>query len=210
MIKVAIVEDNKTTREGLETLINRKPNCRCVCACATGKEALKRIPQAEPDVILMDIHLPDISGIECTARIKELLPVVQVIILTVYADQNRIFQALQHGACGYLLKRSPPERILAAIQEVQEGGVPMTAEIARKVIGQFQDQGKTAATVESLSTREREVLELVIQGLANKAIADRLGVSVEAVKWHLRNVYSKLHVHSRMEAAAKLRASSPA
>jgi DNA-binding NarL/FixJ family response regulator len=209
MIKVAIIEDNRTTREGLETLINRKPNCQCVCTCATAKEALRRVPQAQPDVILMDIHLPDISGIECTARIKELLPSVQIIILTVYADQNSIFQALQHGACGYLLKRCPPERILDAIQEVHQGGVPMTAEIARKVIGQFQDQGKTATNVESLSTREREVLELVVEGLGNKAIAERLGVTIEAVKWHLRNIYSKLHVHSRMEAAAKVRTSTP-
>ena len=205
MIKVGIVEDNKTVREGFETLINRTPGFQCVCTCATVAEALRMIPKAAPDVVLMDIQLPDATGVECTARIKELLPALHIVIVTVYEDSERIFQALRAGACGYLLKRAQPEKIIAAIQEAKDGGVPMTPEIARKVIGQFRNQATAAAEVERLTDREKEVLELVMHGLGNKAIADRLGVTVAAVKWHLQHIYEKLHVHSRTEAALKFR-----
>ena len=122
-----------------------------------------------------------------------------------YEDSERIFQALRAGACGYLLKRAEPEKVIAAVREAQEGGVPMTPEIARKVIGQFRGQAATAQQVETLSDREREVLELVMHGLGNKAIADRLGVTIAAVKWHLQHIYEKLHVHSRTEAALKFK-----
>jgi len=205
MIKVGIVEDNKTLREGFETLLNRTPGLQCVCTCATVAEALKKIPKALPDVVLMDIQLPDATGVECTARIKELLPAVQTVIVTVYEDSERIFQALRAGACGYLLKRAEPEKIIAAIQEAREGGVPMTPEIARKVIGQFRQQTTAASQLEALTDREREVLELVMHGHANKAIAERLGVTVAAIKWHLQHIYEKLHVHSRTEAALKFK-----
>lgn len=205
MIKVAIVEDSKTLREGFETLLNRTPGFQCVCTCETVADALRNIPKAMPDVVLMDIQLPDSTGVECTARIKELLPKVHIVIVTVYEDSESIFQALRAGACGYLLKRAQPERIIAAIQEAHEGGVPMTPEIARKVIGQFRGQSTAAAEVESLTDREKEVLELVMHGMGNKAIADRLGVTVAAVKWHLQHIYEKLHVHSRTEAALKYR-----
>lgn len=205
MIKVAIVEDNKTLREGFETLLNRTPGFHCICTCATVADALKYIPKAMPDVVLMDIQLPDSTGVECTAKLKELLPKVHIVIVTVYEDSERIFQALRAGACGYLLKRAEPEKIIAAIQEAHEGGVPMTPEIARKVIGQFRGQTTAAAEVESLTQREREVLEHVMHGLGNKSIADRLGVTVAAVKWHLQHIYDKLHVHSRTEAALKFR-----
>ncbi|PWU14026.1 MAG: DNA-binding response regulator [Verrucomicrobia bacterium] len=205
MIKVAIVEDNKTLREGFGTLLDRTPGFSCVCACETVAEALKKIPRAEPDVVLMDIQLPDATGVECTAKIKQQMPKLQIVVLTVYEDSERIFQALRAGACGYLLKRAQPERILAAIQEAHEGGVPMTPEIARKVIGQFRQQAATQSEVEHLTEREREVLELVMHGHANKAIADRLGVTVAAVKWHLQHIYEKLHVHSRTEAALKFK-----
>ena len=205
MIKVGIVEDNKTLREGFETLLNRTPGFQCVCTCATVADALRDIPKAAPDVVLMDIQLPDSTGVECTARIKELLPAVHIVIVTVYEDSERIFQALRAGACGYLLKRAEPEKIIAAIREAREGGVPMTPEIARKVIGQFRNQVTAEQEVESLTDREREVLELVMHGMANKAIAERLGVSVAAVKWHLQHIYDKLHVHSRTEAALKFR-----
>ncbi len=205
MIKVAIVEDNQTVREGFATLINRTPSLQCVCTCATVAEALRKIPLAAPEVVLMDIQLPDATGVECTAKLKERLPALQIVILTVYEDSERIFQALRAGACGYLLKRAQPERVLAAIREAHEGGVPMTPEIARKVIGQFRGQTTTATEVEQLTPRERDVLELVMHGLANKAIAERLGVTVAAVKWHLQHIYEKLHVHSRTEAALKLR-----
>ena len=205
MIKVAIVEDNKTVREGFETLLNRTPGIQCVCTCATVSEALKNIPKAAPDVVLMDIQLPDATGVECTAKLKELMPTLHIVIVTVYEDSERIFQALRAGACGYLLKRAKPERIIDAVQEAKEGGVPMTPEIARKVIGQFRSQAIAAEEVEELTDREKEVLELVMHGLANQAIADRLSVTVSAVRWHLKNIYHKLHVHSRTEAALKFR-----
>jgi DNA-binding NarL/FixJ family response regulator len=205
MIKVGIVEDNKTVREGFETLLNRTPGFQCVCACATVADALKQIPKAGPDVVLMDIQLPDSTGVECTAKIKELMPAVHIVIVTVYEDSERIFQALRAGACGYLLKRAQPEKVIAAVREAHGGGVPMTPEIARKVIGQFRQQAAAAAQVQDLSEREREVLELVMHGLGNKSIADRLGVTVAAVKWHLQHIYEKLHVHSRTEAALKFK-----
>jgi DNA-binding NarL/FixJ family response regulator len=205
MIKVGIVEDNKTLREGFQTLLNRTPGFACVCTCATVAEALKNIPKAAPDVVLMDIQLPDSTGVECTAKLKELMPALHIVVVTVYEDSERIFQALRAGACGYLLKRAQPERIITAIQEAREGGVPMTPEIARKVIGQFRQEATVAEEVERLSEREREVLELVMHGHGNKAIADRLGVTVAAVKWHLQHIYEKLHVHSRTEAALKFR-----
>jgi DNA-binding NarL/FixJ family response regulator len=205
MIKVAIVEDNKTTREGLETIINLSAACRCVCTCATAEEALRMLPQHKPEVVLMDIQLPNMSGVECVAQLKELLPSVQVIMVTVYEDPDRIFRALRAGACGYLLKRSAPDQVLNAIRDVQQGGVPMSAEIARKVIAHFQKQESAAAEMEKLSAREREVLDLVVHGFTNKEIAERLSVTVEAVRWHLKHIYQKLHVHSRTEAALKFR-----
>ena len=205
MIKVGIVEDNKTLREGFETLLNRTPGFQCVCTCGTVAEALKKIPKAQPDVVLMDIQLPDSTGVECTAKLKELLPKIHIVIVTVYEDSERIFQALRAGACGYLLKRSEPEKIIAAIREAQDGGVPMTPDIARKVIGQVRGQATATAAVEDLTDREREVLEFVMHGLGNKAIAERLGVTVAAVKWHLQHIYEKLHVHSRTEAALKFK-----
>jgi DNA-binding NarL/FixJ family response regulator len=203
MIKVGIVEDNKTVREGFETLLNRTPGFQCVCACESVADALKKIPKAQPEVVLMDIQLPDATGVECTAKLKELLPALQIVIVTVYEDSERIFQALRAGACGYLLKRAQPEAVIDAVREAHEGGVPMTPEIARKVIGQFRQQNAAAAQVEDLTDREREVLEMVMHGLGNKAIADRLGVTIAAVKWHLQHIYGKLHVHSRTEAALK-------
>jgi DNA-binding NarL/FixJ family response regulator len=204
-IKVGIVEDNPTLREGFATLLNRTPGFQCVCTCGSVAEALRQIPKAAPDVVLMDIQLPDSTGVECTAKLKQQLADLHIVILTVYEDSERIFQALRAGACGYLLKRAQPEKVIAAIKEAHEGGVPMTPEIARKVIGQFRQQAAVAAQAEDLSDREREVLELVMHGLGNKAIADRLGVTVAAVKWHLQHIYDKLHVHSRTEAALKFK-----
>ena len=200
MIKVGIVEDNRTLREGFETLINRTDDMKCVCTCVTVAEALKEIPRKKPDVVLMDIQLPDGTGIDCTAQIKEQLPDVQIVIVTVYEDSMRIFQALQAGACGYLLKRADPERIIAAVREAKNGDVPMTPEIARKVIGQFRSHAKEASAVENLTPRETEVLQFVMHGLGNKEIADRMGVTLSAVKFHLQHIYEKLHVHSRTEA----------
>jgi DNA-binding NarL/FixJ family response regulator len=205
MIKVAIIEDNSTIRESLETMVNLAPGCQCVGAWGTAEDALRVVRKQAPDVVLMDIQLPNMSGVECTAQVKEQLPVAQIIMVTVYEDPDRIFQALRAGACGYLLKRSTPEQIIAAIREVHQGGAPMSSEIARKVIAQFREPLETAAEVDDLSAREREVLELVAEGLNNKDIAGRLGVSVDAVRWHLKHIYLKLHVHSRTQAALKFR-----
>ena len=205
MIKVAIVEDSRTTREGLKTILELSNEYVCVATCETAEEALKQLPRQAPQVVLMDIQLPAMSGIECVARLKQLLPDVLVIMVTVYEDPDRIFSALRAGASGYLLKRSAPEQVLTAIRDVGKGGAPMSGEIARKVIVHFQEQSTVAAEVEKLTGREREVLELVAHGFINKEIADRLKVSVEAVRWHLKHIYAKLHVHSRTEAALKLR-----
>jgi DNA-binding NarL/FixJ family response regulator len=205
IVKIALVEDSKTTREGFETIINLEEDLRCVCACPTAEDALKQIPRLQPDVILMDIQLPNMSGVECTAKLKQLLPAAQIIMVTVYEDPDRIFSALRAGACGYLLKRSAPEQIIAAIRQVEQGGAPMSGEIARKVIAQFQHQKVANQEVESLSHREKEVLELIATGFSNKQIADRLSVSVDAVRFHLKNIYTKLHVHSRTEAALKFK-----
>lgn len=205
MVKVAIVEDNKTTREGLKTIIDLSPGHGCVCVCQTAEEALSLIPQHQPDVVLMDIQLPKMSGVECVARLKELMPQVQVIMVTVYQDPDRIFRALRAGASGYLLKRAAPEMVLNAIRDVQQGGVPMSSEIARKVIGYFQTQPVVAPEIEKLSPRELEILNLIAPGFSNKEIADRLGISIESIRWHLKNIYHKLHVHSRTEAASKIR-----
>jgi DNA-binding NarL/FixJ family response regulator len=205
MIKVAIVEDHKTTREALERIINLSADCRCVCACATAEEGLRAIPGHQPEVVLMDIQLPKMSGVECVAKLKELLPAAQVIMVTVYEDPDTIFRALRAGASGYVLKRAKPEIILNAVREVQSGGVPMSVEIARKVIAYFHAQAVATKETEHLSNREREVLDLVAQGFSNKEIAERLGVSLDAVLWHLKHIYQKLHVHSRSEAILKLR-----
>jgi DNA-binding NarL/FixJ family response regulator len=204
-VKVAIVEDNKTTREGLETIVNLSPGYRCVCACETAEEALRLVPKQEPEVVLMDIQLPKMSGVECVARLKELLPSVQVIMVTVYQDPDRIFCALRAGASGYLLKRAKPQKVLDAIRDVLQGEVPMSAEIARKVIRHFQTQPAAPVEAGKLSPREREILELIVPGLSNKEIADRLNISIESIRWHLKNIYHKLHVHSRTEAASKFR-----
>ena len=205
MTRVAIVEDNRTTREGLERIINLSPGCRCVCTCETAEDALRVLPQQRPEIVLMDIQLPGMSGVECVAQLKELLPSAQVIMVTVYEDPDRIFRALRAGAVGYLLKRAAPEQVLNAIREAQQGGAPMSGEIARKVIAYFRNQEAASAEVENLSAREREVLELVVHGFSNKEIADRLSVSLEAIRWHLKHIYNKLHVHSRTEAALKFR-----
>ncbi len=205
MTKIAIVEDSKTTREGLERIVNLSPDYKCVCACTTAEDALRQLPQHQPEIVLMDIQLPGMSGIECVARLKELLPEVQVIMLTVYADPDRIFSAIRAGASGYLLKRSATERLFQAIREVQAGGAPMSGAIARKVFGYFQDQQTPRTEAEKLSTREREILELIIAGLSNKEIAGRLSVSVLTLRWHLKQIYKKLHVHSRVEVVLKFR-----
>jgi DNA-binding NarL/FixJ family response regulator len=203
MTKIAIVEDNKVIRESLIEFVQSDAELTCVCACATAEDALKQIPKHQPEIVLMDVQLPNMSGIECTAQLKQLLPGLHIIMVTVYEDTERIFKALRAGACGYLLKRCTPEELLAAVREVRQGGAPMSREIARKVIFSFQEPLAIAAEVEELSPREREILELLAAGFPNKQIADRLGLTDGTVRWHLRHVYNKLHVRSRTEAALK-------
>lgn len=199
MTTIAIVEDNAIMRKTFRRWIDAAPDFRCVFACATAEEALIEIPRLKPEVVLMDIHLPGESGIACTARLKEELPAVQVIMLTVYRNQELIFQALQAGACGYLLKRSSPDELLKAVAEVRSGGAPMTSEIARMVVEAFQKKPAAIAT-DGLTQRESEILALLSEGLSNKEIADRVDISYDTVRAHLRHIYEKLHVRGRTEA----------
>jgi DNA-binding NarL/FixJ family response regulator len=203
MITIAIVEDDAGIRRGLEWLLKSTPDFSCVASCKNAEEAMTLLPSVAPQVVLMDIHLPDHSGIECAARIKEMLPATQVVMITVYDDDEKVFNALRAGASGYILKRTPPKKILQAIREVHSGGVPMSSEIARKVLGAFREPVATPAEEQNLSPREQEVLELLSEGCANKEIADKLSLSVETVTWHLKHIYTKLHVRSRTQAALK-------
>ncbi|MFO1475332.1 MAG: response regulator transcription factor [Verrucomicrobiota bacterium] len=205
MISVAIVEDDRGTRRNLELLIAETAGFRFVCACGSGEEALRQIPRAQPHVVLMDIQLPNMSGIECAAKLKQLLPAVQIIMITMYGDTEKVFRALRAGAAGYLLKRSDPEEILNAIKEVQRGGAPMTSEIARKVVEAFKEPPPADDAEQVLTRREHEILELLCKGFANKEIAEALNISFDTVRWHNRQIYHKLHVRSRSEAAAKFR-----
>ena len=200
MNTVAIVEDNAVIRNTFRQWIDAAPGFRCVFACATAEEAVAEIPRFKPDVVLMDVHLPGASGIACTAQLKEKLPDVQVIIVTVYRNQELIFQALQAGACGYLLKRSSPEELLKAISEVRSGGAPMTSEIARMLVEAFQKKPASLVSSDGLTQRESEILALLSECLSNKEIADRVKISYDTVRAHLRHIYEKLHVRGRTEA----------
>ena len=200
-IRVAIVEDNEEIRTSLERIIGRAPNLRCVCSCASAESALQLFPAHRPEVVVMDIRLPDLSGIECTARLKRVLPETQVLVFTVYDDSGQVFKALEAGASGYLLKRSTRAEILQAILEVHQGGAPMTGEIARMVVQSFRKRGTDAAPEsERLTPREEEVLALLAQGYVTKEIADKLAISFDTVRFHLKHVYHKLHVRSHTEA----------
>jgi len=201
--RVAVVEDNATFRRFLVDLIDGTAGCRCVAACRSAEEALATIPAQHPDVVLMDIHLPGASGIVCTARLRDLAPKTQVLMLTVYRDIKMIFQALKAGACGYLLKRSDGQEILDAIAEVRAGGAPMTSEIARLVVRSFQSTLAAPPETAALTLREQEILSLLADGLSNKEIAAKLVISFFTVRAHLMHIYEKLHVRSRTEAAAK-------
>ncbi|HXA45425.1 MAG TPA: response regulator transcription factor [Candidatus Angelobacter sp.] len=203
MNTVAIVEDNPVIRKTFRQWINAAPGFQCVAACANAEEALAEIPGLKPDVVLMDVHLPGESGIVCTARLKEALPSVQVIIVTVYRNHELIIQALQAGACGYLLKRSSPDELLKAISEVLSGGAPMTGEIARMLVEAFQKKPASSAPGDGLTQREAEILALLSEGLSNKEIADRGKISYDTVRAHLRHIYEKLHVRGRTEAVKK-------
>jgi DNA-binding NarL/FixJ family response regulator len=213
MTRIAIVEDNQVIRESLAAYVRTDAENECVCACATAEEALELLPRHRPEIVLMDIQLPGMSGIECIFKLKQLLPEVRIIMVTVYGDPDVIFKALRAGACGYLLKRCTPEDLVAAVREVRLGGAPMSREIAREVIAYFRQPFKPELPPEEaaqdLSPREREILELLAEGLPDKIIADRLGVKDGTVRWHLQHVYHKLHVRSRTEAVLKFRPTKP-
>ena len=212
MTKVAIVEDNATLRNYLAGLISGTQGYKCVCACASAEEALVEIPKHRPNVVLMDIHLPGESGIACTARLREQMPDLHVIMLTVYKDIKTIFQALKAGACGYVLKRADASEILEAMAEVRAGGAPMTSEVARMVVRAFAGSPPLPASegTDQLSDREMEILALIAEGCPNKEIASRLFISSGTVRTHLMHIYEKLHVHCRTEAAAKYLRTNPA
>ena len=204
-IKVAIVEDDDQVRENLATLIGGTPGFECIGTYASAEQAIENLPRRRPEVVLMDINLPGMSGVECVRQLKLLAPDLHIVMLTVYDDSDRIFHALQMGASGYLLKRSTSEEIVQAIQEVQRGGAPMSSYIARKVVQSFNRQGPSDKATENLSRRETDVLAYVARGYTNKEIADTLGLSTETVRGYLKTIYSKLHVRSRTEAAMKFR-----
>jgi DNA-binding NarL/FixJ family response regulator len=201
LVPVAVVEDSAAVRRNLERLLDRTPGFRCVCSCADGMDALHRIPENHPDIVLMDINMPGISGVECAARLKALLPATQILMLTVYEDTETIFKALRAGASGYLLKRSSHQEILDAMRDILQGGAPMTSAIARKVVAAFHEPAPQINQGDALSTREREILDLLTQGLSNKEIGCKLNISPFTVKNHLARVFEKLHVRGRTEAA---------
>ncbi len=207
LLKVALVEDQPKVRESWTRLINSFPDLSCICSCTTGEEAVRLIPQKQPDVILMDIFLPRMSGIECTARLKVLLPQVQIVILTAMDDQELVFMALEAGADGYLLKRTKPSDLRSALLDVLGGGAPMTSQIARRVIESFRQKARTRDETVHLSVREEQILAHLCQGYSNKQIAGKLELSIDTICSHLKHVYEKLHVSSRTEAVIRYLAS---
>lgn len=202
-IKVSLVEDHRATRESLLAYLGRARGLKCLRAYATGEEALAGLPAEAPDVVLMDINLPGMNGIECVAKLKEVLPRTQVLMLTTYQETDLIFDSLRAGASGYLLKNMPPAELVEAIEQVHAGGSPMSMHIARKVVSHFQQIRKPASDVDQLTAREKEILALLAQGFLYKEIADQLGITLSTVRAHLHAVYEKLHVQSRTQAVVK-------
>jgi DNA-binding NarL/FixJ family response regulator len=202
-IKVAIVEDDANARESRVRILNSQPRLTCVAACATAEEALQRLPGCKPDVILMDINLPGMSGIKCTAQLKELLPRVHILMVTAFSNDDYIFEALKAGASGYLLKSKSSGEVNQAILDVMEGGAPMTGQIARRVLEVFRQPAPRGVEYAQLTARENEILHWLAKGLSNKEIAQQINTGVSNVCRHIEHIYEKLHVHCRTEAAAK-------
>jgi len=202
-IQVALVEDDPEIRANLAHRIGRSPSFRLLRSYSDAESALADLPRHQPDVVLMDINLPGIDGIACVRQLKAKMPGVQFIMLTIYEDGNRLFKSLMAGASGYLLKRTPPDKLLAAIKEVHEGGSPMTPEMARRVVQHFQEIPEPASELERLTPREKDVLEQLAKGFLYKEIEDNLGISTGTLRSYIANVYEKLHVHSRTEAVVK-------
>jgi DNA-binding NarL/FixJ family response regulator len=202
-INVAIVEDDAGVRASLARLIGGSPGFRCVSQHATAESALQELPRTAPEVVLMDINMPGLNGVECVRRLKPLLPSTQIIMLTVYQNPEHIFNALAAGATGYLLKQTPPGELLDAVRDVHNGGSPMNSHIARKIVQSFQRQAPVGREGENLSPREAEVLDLLAKGYLYKEIAQNLNLSYATVHTHVRHIYEKLQVRSRAQAVAK-------
>ena len=203
VITVAIVDDDRALCATMASFLNSAPGFRCQATYPSTEAALAGLPRQPVDVVLMDINMPGRDGIDCVRELKRLLPELQVVMLTVYEDPERIFAALAAGATGYLLKRVSPEKLLEAIREVHEGGSPMSSSIARKVVASFRQSGPPARPPLPLSPREQAVLEGLARGLTYKQIADQLHISIDNIRTYIRRIYEKLHVQSRTEAVAK-------
>ena len=207
-LKVVLVEDKADLRDSWSRLINSFPDFVCAGTCVSGEEALRTIPALRPDVVLMDIFLPRMSGIECTTRLKEVLPKLPIVMLTGVEDNELVFMALQAGADGFLLKHTKPVDLHLALLEVRRGGAPMTSEIARRVVESFRRPPRPSEPGVHLSVREEEVLILLSKGYSNKEIAEQLSLSVDTVGSHLKHIYEKMHVRSRAEAVARYMAAN--
>jgi len=202
-LTIVLVEDKPDVRASWVKLLGSFPDFKCIAECATGEEALRVVPQCKPDVVLMDIFLPRMSGIECTARLKTALPKLPIVILTTSDDDEVVFRALEAGADGYLLKRTRPTELRSALLDAMSGGAPMTSEIARRVVESFRQKGRNRDDAISLTAREEEVLVLLTKGYSNKEIAEQINLSIETVRSHLKHIYEKMHVRSRAEAVAR-------
>lgn len=202
-ITLSIVEDNRGTREGMVALLDRSPGLKCVSQYPSAEQALEGIPVDKPDVALVDINLPGMSGIECVAKLKAKMPALQVLMITRFEESDLIFNALRAGASGYLLKKMLPDELIQAIEQVQAGGAPMSMQIARKVVDHFHQIKQPASEVEKLSKREHEVLTLLAKGALYKEISEQLGISLGSVRTYVQRIYEKLHVQSRTQATVK-------
>lgn len=207
-IRVSVVEDESWLRENLASEIQRNDKLCCVNSYASAEAALAGIQEDHPDVVVMDINLPGLDGVECVRRLKAELPATQFLMLTVYEETDKIFNSMLAGASGYLLKRASAQELMDAIQQVHLGGSPISYRIARKVVNYFNQLGG-ASEITKLSQREQQVLEALAKGAAYKEIADQLSLSIETIRMNVKHIYAKLHVHSRGEAAAKFTASKP-
>jgi DNA-binding NarL/FixJ family response regulator len=208
-VKIAIVEDNNDIREGLVFLIKASEGFKCIADYSNAEDALAELPRSDVDVVLMDINLPGKSGIECVAELKHQRKDIQIIMLTIFEDEDSIFKSLQAGASGYVLKKTSPAQLLEAVKDVNNGGSPMSSQIARKVVASFQSTKESPGKHEELSLREMEILTYLSKGYRYKEIADLLFISIETVRTHIRNIYEKLQVHSRTEALIKVQRSHP-
>jgi DNA-binding NarL/FixJ family response regulator len=203
MISISIVDDEKKLCQSIAAFLNSSPGFRCVSVYGNAEAALQHLPKDKPDVVLMDINMAGMDGIECVRHLKVSMPELQIMMLTVYEDTEQIYKALAAGATGYLLKRLEPDELLQAIRDVQAGGSPMSNSIARKVVASFQAASRFGGEQNPLSAREQMVLDCLAKGLAYKQIGDELNISINTIRTHLRHIYEKLHVQSRTEAVAK-------